>query len=343
MFTRPQPIGTFNLPWGPNRKFGVNGHYYTSLNRSSLPLNLPSDTTMPQTPSPTQMRSRLWAEDRFPYLAFSLQDPFVGQWARFTVPSDPIHDQHGWHLPRDKAKEWKNFEHLIRASAECMSNKLQERFPEFNGLWHEPAKPRLYGYFTTYPTMAEACQAIADSVDAFIVYAAYISFLIALCRYYEASSPRSVRELFQVSNSKIHPEWLRDLAESPIAQFGPDSRRVGSIVNVKSCKWLNLAPFMMEKAFVPIWLYWGLPPFSTSNDSWISFYAPPVDEIAHSAPMPCPSLSFPSSFPPVHPNSGQRPGETMRAYFNRRKEKRVDLIQKESPKSREVRLGRERA
>jgi hypothetical protein len=113
MFIRPQPANTFNLPWGPNRRFEVGGHYYTSLNRSSLPINLPSDTAMPQTPSPTQMRSRLWAEDRFPYLAFSLQDPFVGQWGRFSVPSNPIQAQYGWHLPRDKAKEWKNFEHLI--------------------------------------------------------------------------------------------------------------------------------------------------------------------------------------------------------------------------------------
>jgi hypothetical protein len=343
MFIRPQPANTFNLPWGPNRSFEVGGHYYTSLNRSSLPINLPSDTAMPQTPSPTQMRSRLWAEDRFPYLAFLLQDPFVGQWGRFSVPSNPIQDQYGWHLPRDKAKEWKNFEHLIRASADLMSNKLKERFPEFNGLWAEPAKPGLYGYFTSHSTKAEACQAIADSVDAFIVFAAYISFLIALCRSYDASSPRSLRQLFEVSNSKIHPEWVRDLAESPIAQFGPDSRRVGSIVNVKSCKWLNLAPFMIERACVPIWLYWGLPPFSTSNDSWISLYAPPVDEIAHSAPAACPSHSPPSSFPPVHPNSGQLPGETMRAYFKRRKERQMNLIQKESPKNREARLGRERA
>jgi hypothetical protein len=229
MFTRPQPTDTFNLPRGPNRRFEVGGHYYTSLNRSSLPLDLPSDTAMPQTPSPTQMRSRLWAADRFPYLAFSLQDPFVGQWARFTVPFNPIHDRHGWHLPRDNAKEWKNFEHLIRASADCMSNKLKERFPEFNGLWDEPAKPGLYGYFST---KAEACQTISDSVDAFIVYAAYISFLIALCRYYDASSPRSFRQLFQVSNSKIHPEWLRDLEESPIAQFSPDCCAFSTISSI---------------------------------------------------------------------------------------------------------------
>jgi hypothetical protein len=336
-------MANFNLPWAPNRTFGVDGHYYTSLNRSSLPVNLVPDMAMPQAPSPTQMRSRLWAADRFPYLAFLLQDPFVGQWARFSVPVNPIRDRHGWHLPHDKAKEWKTFEHLIRASAECMSSKLKERFPEFNGLWDEPEKPGSYGYFNAYSTEAETCQALVESVNAFVIYAAYISFLIALCRYYDASTPRSLRQLFQISNSKIHPEWLRDLAESPIAQFGPDSRRVGSIINVESCKWLNLAPFMMEKACVPIWLYWGLPPFSVSNDSWSSFYAPPVDEITHSAPAATLAPSPPSNFPPVNPNSGQLPGETMRAYFQRRKERHIKLMQNETPKSREARLGRQRS
>lgn len=33
--------------------------------------------------------------------AFSLHFPFVGQWACFTAPIDPIHDQHGWYLHRE--------------------------------------------------------------------------------------------------------------------------------------------------------------------------------------------------------------------------------------------------
>ena len=160
------------------------------LNHSSLPVILSSDTAMPLMPSPMQMHSCLWATDCFPYLVFFLQDPFVGQWAWFTVPINSIHDWFGWHLPRDKAKEWKNFKHLIRASAEYMSKKIKEQFPEFNSLWDEPAKPGLYRYSNSCSTEAQACQAIAESIDTFIIYAAYISFLIALCRYYDASSPQ---------------------------------------------------------------------------------------------------------------------------------------------------------
>ena len=110
MSTRPQP---FNLPPGTNRQFQVNGHHYTSLNRSSLPPDIPSYTDMPQSPTPSQLCSRLWSADRYPYLSFSLQFPFVGQWARFATPVGEIdltHDRHGWHLPRDTQKQWKNFE-----------------------------------------------------------------------------------------------------------------------------------------------------------------------------------------------------------------------------------------
>jgi hypothetical protein len=70
-----------------------------------------------------------------------------------------------------------------------MSSKLKERFPEFNGLWDEPEKPGLYGYFNSYSTEAETCQALVESVNGFVIYAAYISFLITLCRYYDASTP----------------------------------------------------------------------------------------------------------------------------------------------------------
>ena len=99
MSTRPQP---FNLPPGTN----------PSLNRSSLPPN-PSYTDMPQSPTPSQLCSRLWSADRYPYLSFSLQFPFVGQWTRFATPVGEIdltHDRHGWHLPPDIQK---NLEHLV--------------------------------------------------------------------------------------------------------------------------------------------------------------------------------------------------------------------------------------
>src|SRR5277367_1366787 len=262
MFTRPQPMTRFDLPWGLNHSFQVDGYHFTSL-CSSLSPNLPSYTEMPQSPSPTQLlRRRPWSADRHPYVAFLLQFPFVGQWARFATPVDRIdlvHDRHGWHLPRDTQKEWKNFEHVIRASAESMSDYLTVQFVELSNLWDVPAKPGLFDYFDVQSTEAEAHQAISKSIDAFLVYMAYISFLFALHYYYPATRntpyPRSsFQPVIQAIDLRLHPEWLRDLEASPVARFRSDTQRVGSVINVNSCTWLNLVPFMIT-AKIPIWLY----------------------------------------------------------------------------------------
>ena len=355
MFTRPQPMTAFDLPWGPNHHFKVEGHHFTSL-CSSLPSNIPSYTEMPQSSSPTQLRRRLWSADRYPYLAFSLQFPFVGQWARFATPADRIglvHDRHGWHLPRETQKEWKNFEHIIRASAERIVDFLQTQFVELSDLWDLPPKPGSFGYFTVQSTEAEARQAVGLSIDAFLVYLAYISFLFALHYYYPATRkteyPRaSFQQLVDVTGIKLHLEWLRDLEASPVAQFRSDTLRVGSVINIMSCKWLNLVPFMIT-ARIPIWLYWGCPPFNASFDlrlSWVDLYTPPIDEPSHpTLPIATkgPASSYNSNFPPIPANSRQRPGEFMRAYFERRKERHKRLMEKETPLQKQARLDREKA
>jgi hypothetical protein len=413
MSTRPQP---FNLPPGTNRQFQVNGHHYTSLNRSSLPPDIPSYTDMPQSPTPSQLCSRLWSADRYPYLSFSLQFPFVGQWARFATPVgeiDLIRDHHGWHLPRDTQKEWKSFEHLIRANTQSLSGYLQGKFPELTGLWEVPQKPGALGYFGVESTEPKARQAIANSIDAFVVYLAYTSFLIALYRYYPQSSNAShsslsLRQLIPSMGLNLHPEWLNGLEDSPVAQFRSDPQRVGSIIDVRSCKWLDLVPCMIA-ANVPVWLHWGHPPFLTANEprsSWTSLYMPVIDigppySSTTDWGQPTTDWSQPSAdwgqptagwgqpslgwgqptssgwgqptssgwgqptadrdrphalasnqqlhsttasdFPPVEAHSGQRPGESMRAYFQRRKERNLKIMENETASSREKRLSLERA
>ena len=394
MSTRPQP---FNLPPGTN----------PSLNRSSLPPNIPSFGDMPQPPTPSQLCSRLWSADRYPYLSFLLPFPFVGQWARFATPVGEIgltHDRHGWHLPRDTQKEWKNFEHLIRTKTQHISNYLQRQFSELTGLWEAPQKPSSFGYFGVQSTELEARQAIAQSIDAFVVYMAYTSFLIALYRYYPqpsstSRSSSSLRQLTQSTGLNFHPEWLNGLEGSPVAQFRSDPQRVGSIIDVRSCKWLDLVPCMIA-ANVPVWLHWGHPPFLTANEprsSWTSLYMPVIDIGSPHSPtadwsqpsrdwgqptadwgqpssdwgQPTSDWGQPSSgwgqptanrdrphaltskeqlhsstasnFPPVQKHSGQRPGESMRAFFQRRKERNLIAMENETASEREKRLSRERA
>ena len=83
--TRPQP---FSLPLGTSRQFQVGGHLYASLNRSSLPSDIPAYADMPQPPTPSQLCSCLWSADSYPCLSFLLPFPFVGQRARFATPQD---------------------------------------------------------------------------------------------------------------------------------------------------------------------------------------------------------------------------------------------------------------
>ena len=266
MSTHAQP---FNLPPGTNRQFQLNGHYYTSLNWSPLPSNIPSYTDMPPSPTPSQLCSHLWSADNYPYLSFSPKFPFVGQW-------DLTHDCHGWHLPCDTQKEWKHFEHLIWASPQLISDHLQLKFPWLTGLLAVPEKPGLFGYFDVWSTKVKAHQAIADSINAFVIYLAYTSFLIALHHYYPQSSstPHSLllQQLLQSTKLNSHPEWVNDLAGSPVGQFHSDPQHVGSIIDVRSCKWLELVPCTIA-ANVLIWLHWGHMPFFIANEprsSWTS-------------------------------------------------------------------------
>jgi hypothetical protein len=61
----------------------------------------------------------------------------------------------------------------LNANTQRISNYLQGQI-----------SPGLFGYFNVQSTELEARQAIAHSIDAFVVYLAYTSFLIALYRYY---------------------------------------------------------------------------------------------------------------------------------------------------------------
>ncbi|KAF8960571.1 hypothetical protein BDZ97DRAFT_1760686 [Flammula alnicola] len=310
--------------------------------------------------------------------------------SRFATPADRIQlasDSYGWHLPRDVQKSWKTFKQTTRAVAEKLSCYLMLRSPELHDLSHQPEKPGSYGYFTVHSTEQEARQAI--------------------------------------TNVSVHPEWFNSLEASIFVDFCPERSCVGSIVDVSSCNWLNLVPYMM-KANVLIWLCWGSPPFATSNpewstQSWTSMFAPTVYKSGQSTLLgtgknppfvssnPHSSRNFwsnnsssnnpwsnssssnnpwsnssssntpwltqsssaqswswastsapthhksgqsgslesvkspASTSPPVEQGSGQCPGETMRAYFERKKQQHLQWKREESDKARQAHLNREAA
>jgi len=141
-----------------------------------------------------------------------------------------------WHLPKDTAKSWKLFEHSVRLVAEKLQLYFTTQNPGIPIIWEAPAKPSLYGYFIPHPTREVATEAINDSIDGFIVYTAYISFLIALCQCTASIwEGFSIEKLFVNAGIESHLEWVSGLLESGIGNFATTRRRVGSIVNVDQC------------------------------------------------------------------------------------------------------------
>jgi hypothetical protein len=321
-----------------------DGQFYTSTDQSSLPFPIPSLTELQPKPSIKDFRSRLWSLDKHPYLAFILHSPASGplmdRFSHFNPSVLLCSSSTGlWHLPKDTAKSWKLFEHLIRLVAEKLERYFTTENPDIPMIWEAPKKPSLYGYFAPHATCEVATVAINDSIDGFIVYTAYISFLIGLCQCTASIwQGSSIEDIFKNAGIESHLEWISGLRESGIGDFATTRRRVGSIVNVDQCQWLNLVPYMIQ-CKVPIWLCWGPQPHLHKNFrlSWISHFYP------HDLPTSSPPLPVPAGFPPVKPGCGQRPGETWKAFFERRAVKNAKEEKGEITKARAARLNRAKA
>ena len=70
---------------------------------------------------------------------------------------------------------------------------------------------------------------------------------------------------------------------------------------------------------------------------WISEYYPDLENFTTVAPVNA------GLFPPVHPSSGQRHGETMEQFFARRHASNAKQKKKETPRERDIRNAREQA
>ena len=321
-----------------------DGQIYTSTDQSPLPSPIPSLNELPSEPSVIDLRSRLWSLNKCPYLAFSFHSPafgpLMGRFAHFDPSVLVCSSSTGlWHLPKDTAKSWKLFEHLIRLVAEKLQLYFTTENPNIPVIWEAPAKPSLYGYFFPHATLEATTVAINNSIDGFVVYTAYISFLIALCKCTASIwQGFSIEKLFINAGIESHLEWISGLLQSGIGDFTTTRCRVGSIVNVDQCQWLNLVPYMIQ-CKVPIWLCWGPQPHPRVNFrlSWIWHFYP------HDPPTSFPPLPVPAGFPPVKPGCNQRLGETWKAFFERRSRENAEKEKIESKGDKKDRLNRARA
>jgi hypothetical protein len=330
----------------------LNGNYFSSPNQTSPPEPFAEAQPLSVPHTPTSLRNHIWAFDGYPYLGFCDKSPFEGEF--FTLLAGPVediplqHDRYGWHLYPDTSKSWKLFEHSLRRIGTHAKRWFYAIFPNYPFfLLIEPDFPSKFGYFSTHKTEDEARSGLRSSLDAFVVYTAYLSFIAALCRF--------------IGLSESSPAWLPRLdsdtltafTKSHIVDFSGERKRTGTIINVLKCGWFPVAKVLLQ-AKVPIWFYWGDHPLTvTPRVSWMADYRPqladllpPVQNSFSSSPLaPLPSQAQPSASGVLSRRrpEEQLPGETYKGYFIRRQKRNEAKLKTESTQEKQLRASREKA
>ncbi|PPQ81890.1 hypothetical protein CVT26_014321 [Gymnopilus dilepis] len=332
------------------RKLEVRGGdgYFTSPNTSLPPPEVCPPVTCSSKLSPSDLRHRRWSLDCHPYLAFIPTSAFTSNlklW--FLTPAKEVRlvqGSYGWHLPTEVAKKWKEFEQTTRKVAQFLDACILKKHPQFCGLWTAPEKPGSFGYFEAHKSESEARQSLVKSLDAFIIHIAYMAFLNCLLSADPlcSNSRKSIDDIITAYSSErlslnLHPAWIQTCLP-PLIDL--QSSRVGCVIDVSSCTWIGLVPYLVE-VDIPVWLYWGSPPFKPIDRyiiPWATSLIPSCRTVAKPVIESQQAASRP--FPRVEEGSGQRPGETMRAYFERRKKHNAQVRAKEKPTQRRKRLGK---
>ena len=322
--------------------------------------------------SPTALRNHVWALDGYPYLGFCDKSPFQGEF--FTLLASPVehmlleHDRFGWHLSRETAKSWKLLEQSLRRIGAHVKRWFHEGFPTFPFfLLIEPEVSSKFGYFSAHTTEDAARSGLRSSLDAFVVYTAYISFYAALCQF--IGPPKAVLSRLP----KMDPEVLSLFNGSYVVDFSGERKRTGTIINVLKCGWFSVAKVLLQ-AKVPMWLYWGDHPLMvTPKVSWMSDYRPQLVDLlppVQTSFSPLPSTPLPSQpLPPVQNSSSlppaplpsqpqssasgvisrrrhpkeQLPDETPKQYFIRRQKRNEARMKSETAQDRRKRANLEKA
>jgi hypothetical protein len=359
-------------------EFVIDGHYYTSPNQQEEPptISFSYSESLPDDATPSQLRGRVWALHNYPYLPFMLFSPFhAAMTSRLSTPAEQIPLDKDFNLPEDVSRSWKTLDQSCCQIVTVLRVLFKQDHPKVLFTCLAPPKPSQFGYSKDHRNEERARYALSQSLDAFVLLFAYISFCIAICRksddpaFISSSSSTSTQpswfQHLSLRQSKIHPEWLQLLADSPISNFTTTPQRVGAIINVSRCSWIDLVPLML-KANLPIWLYWGIPPvFVQPLNHRALVYAPrshpqsrapplPVITPSQSVALPTSSQSVtlptasqsvihltPSQSVTLLGGSGQLPGETWKDFMTRQNMQRKKILSKEDNVARQAREDRE--
>jgi hypothetical protein len=363
-------------------EFIIEGDYYTSPNQHDEPptFSFSYSEQLPDNASPTDLRKRVWAQHKCPYLPFVLFSPFHGAMTSClaTLPEviSLVDDKYGYHLPDEVVNSWRALEQTCVQIAKVLRDSFRQRYPNFALYCVHPPVPSNFGYLKAYSTEKKARYALSESIDSFVLLFAYVSFCIAICR--EGDDPASISlstsqqpkwyQKLSSQSSIVKPKWLQLLVDSPISDFTTTPERVGTIINVSQCPWVNLVPCLLN-ANIPVWLYWGIPPVFVQpfdNNKKVLKYAPRSHPQFQAPPLPSQSVSLATSSQSVslatssqsvslatssqsvrlpvrsaQGGPGQLPGESWKDFIVRQNVRRKAKISRESVAERQARKDRE--
>ena len=257
-----------------------------------------------------------------------------------------------WGLKRAIQEDWTLLERNLCAISQRMEVHIQlvsldaERCP----------LPRSYGYLRVHETRELAEQAIQDSIDGFMVFMGYCSYIL-LRR--SGRTLNDTRHQWEIDLSTppqpfqpLPPEAIQAIKNSEIVDF--NLPRAGLIV-LKSCQFLRDVKLMIKKK-MPVYFLWGHRSVTESFDRrfQLEIYRPCARDVniafslydaAHAlreldaAPQPSPPEEK-KPFPKLPPGSLQKPYEGPWEYLNRRAHviaecyRRVDSVEKVAFKQR---------
>ena len=325
---------------------------FVSPNSSTLPHIPRMQDSIPEYTLPLDTRSLSWSDNAYPQRAFVLRSdqytgPIFQRLSFATMHSLPMErDGYSWRLSRETQIQWARLETGLRVVISCLIRESPALLP----LDFTPFRlPSEYGWGNTSTNERRARKLAMRSRDAFNPLMALCSFAISLHRHLDLDSSTENPKWAQclIEKACVHPQWVRSLQESPVADFLP-GQRVGVIVHMDRCQWLSQIPAMIQ-ANVPIWLYWG-----HANSIFSPFhritpiYRPPPDAIEAGRrrrdviEMQQAEPALPVSHPEPERHSGQKRGETWQQFFARREESNAKRIAQENEVERQRHQNHER-
>ena len=320
---------------------------FTSPNQPHLPTVPPPSFDLPK--SSSAFFKPLWNLEKFPYLAFIPKNPtpsnssLTAQLATEPKNMRLCFSSGSWSLQPDTITAWKSLEKNLITATTGLFAFAMKRYPGHDVVFypHRSKVPSHYSYDQAFANKEELLATLESARRAFFIEMGRCSYALALTLDPNDPSATPRWPEFLHKEQRLEYAWLDMLQASPIAQFSPSNPRVGVVIHVTTCRWLEAIPVMVSLG-IPFWLYWGpYPALYTPQHSCIQSYAPAPHPTSDLNPKT--NVPPPSGFPSIERGSGQLPGETWRAFFTRRKQDDEKRRARESDYERQQRENRERA